>query len=541
MAEFRLDCIASFARQLGFTPADVRLQQLAAAEELLISIDAVKAYPLAYVVFRITGFHPKAVDAELLTGIALQHDLGLLVERTSDTLATRAADLPEPVLTIEDLTEKFNVTSKTIQRWRRRGLAARRFVFGDGKRRVGFRLAVVERFIALHGAAVSETANVSRLEKQELSGIVTGARRLARQGGCSIEQICVRLARRFGRSPLTILHTLKKFDAEHTDVAVLPDARAGMTPGERAKLLRAYGRSGSLAIAARRLGRPRSEAYRVVLDDRARRLTARKARFIDDPLYHDTAAADLIAALVCQDELPSPGCPEDRRVPADLPSHLRDLYRTPLLTVGRERALFLQFNYHKFLFAQARRRFDPAVARGRDLAKLEQHLADATRVKNDIVAANLRLVVSVAKRHVRPGLPLPELMSEGNITLMRAVEGFDVQRGNRFSTYATLALMKGFARSVPAMRSAAVIGGAEKLAALPDRSGCGLARFADREHVRYLLSTLTERERHVLALQFGLDDNRSEVGLTVGLSRQRLREIEASALAKLRISSAAHR
>ena len=85
---------------------------------------------------------------------------------------------------------------------------------------------------------------------------------------------------------------------------------------------------------------------------------------------------------------------------------------------------------------------------------LEGHLARRTEVKNQIVRANLRLVVSVARKHLRPGLSLMELISDGNITLMRAVEGFDVHRGHRFSTYATLALMKGFARSVPQMLSA---------------------------------------------------------------------------------------
>src|SRR5205814_4124045 len=88
-----------------------------------------------------------AVSTDQLAGLALQHDLGLLIERVSDTLDIATASIPEPVLAIDDVTERFNVTSKTIQRWRRKGLPARRFVFGDGKRRVGFLLSSVERFV----------------------------------------------------------------------------------------------------------------------------------------------------------------------------------------------------------------------------------------------------------------------------------------------------------------------------------------------------------------------------------------------------------
>jgi len=113
---------------MTFTPADTRSAQISAAETLVHDLDATKAYPLDFVVFRITGYHPKRVSTELLTGLALQHDLGLLIEKLSETLDLAVREIAEPVLSIDDVTERFNVTSKTIQRWRRRGLPARRFI-----------------------------------------------------------------------------------------------------------------------------------------------------------------------------------------------------------------------------------------------------------------------------------------------------------------------------------------------------------------------------------------------------------------------------
>ena len=69
--------------------------------------------------------------------------------------------------------------------------------------------------------------------------------------------------------------------------------------------------------------------------------------------------------------------------------------------------------------------------------------------RNRIVCANLRLVVSIAKRYVRPGQNFSELVSDGNVSLMRAVRLFDYSLGNRFSTYATWAVVNNFAHSIP--------------------------------------------------------------------------------------------
>src|ERR1044071_5003712 len=112
MAEYRLDTIASLARQMTFTPRHTLTAQLTSAEGLLHDIDPAKAYPYDFIVFRITGYHPKRVGSDLLTGVALQHDLGLLIEQLSETLDVACEHLAEPVLSIEDVTERFNVTSK---------------------------------------------------------------------------------------------------------------------------------------------------------------------------------------------------------------------------------------------------------------------------------------------------------------------------------------------------------------------------------------------------------------------------------------------
>jgi RNA polymerase sigma factor (sigma-70 family) len=544
---------------MAFTPADTRRAQLRGAEDLLLSIDPAKAYPFDFVVFRITGYHPRSADdpGELLTGLALQHDLGLLIEQVSDTLDEQTVHLAEPVLQIDDVATRFNVTSKTIQRWRRRGLAARKFIFPDGKRRVGFLLGSVERFLAGNQEQVSRGANFSQVGDAERDEIVRRARRLAEGCHCCINEICRRLARKLNRSPLTILHTIRKHDEEHPDEAVFPHAAEPVADAARLRILRSYRQGQSLTSLSRRWCQTRSSIYRVIVDERVARVTKRKVKFIDDPLYHQPDAAEVIDALLKQNELPSDPSGEAVRIPRDLPPYLQDLYREPLLTPARERSLFLKYNFHKFQFVTARRRLEPQFAKARDLVTLERLLRRAVEVKNQIVRANLRLVVSVARKHLRPGLNLMELVSDGNLTLMRAVESFDIHKGVRFSTYGTLALMKGFARSVPQMQAATRrnSGSIEKLLEVPDgRLESVDQRLGDRDQVRAMLQRLSDRERRVVAAHFGIDlrdasqraadaapvepASYDELAVALGLSKQRVRQIEQAALEKLRAAAA---
>jgi RNA polymerase primary sigma factor len=542
MAKFRIDTLDKLARQLTFSPHDVRVAQIAAAEDLLHTLDPAKAYPLEFVIFRITGYHPRHAEALLFPGEALQHDLGQLIETVSASLDLQACAIREPVLSIDDVTEKFNVTSKTIQRWRRKGLPARRFLFADGKRRVGFLLSSVERFVSIHENQVAQSANFTQVDDAERETILRRAARLAHRG-CCVREITRRIARKLHRSPLTILHIVRKFDQENAERAIFPSAATPISDKQKSFILRKHEKGIAIRRLASRLNRPPGDVYRVLLEIRTDRIKRRKIRFIDDPLYHQDDAPQVVDSIVAQEEIGSGrASPEETRIPRDIPPYLQDLYRTPLLTPAKERALFLKFNYHKCQFVTARRQLDPELTRRHDLDRLEELLDHATQVKNAIVRANLRLVVSVARKHLRPSLSLMELISEGNITLMRAVESFDFHKGNRFSTYATLALMKGFARTVPQLLSASKksSGDVAILADVADRRAAPAAdSLQRRDEVTHLLSRLSDRERAVLTAHFGLNNQPAaetceQLARRLGLTKQRVRQIQQSALDKLR-------
>jgi len=544
MAQYGIDHIAELARQLEFTPTSNRLVQVDAAEQLLLEIEPDKAYPLEFIVFRITGYSPKPVDQPMLAGVALQHDLGLLIEHVSKTLDLAYEATSLPVLTIEQACKTFAVTSKTLQRWRRKGLPARRYLFPDGKRRVAFSVASVQRFMAAHSDTLLEVGNVSRVEADELTRILRHARRLAVHCRCDKDSLLRRLSRRFHRSVLAIEPLLERHDQEQPDEPILTRVREPLSASKQRWLLRRWRRGGGLLKLSRRLRVPRSAAYDVLMRDRVERLQRRRVKFIDDPLYHQDQAQTAIDEIVAQQELLDGPDSESTRVPRDLPPALQSLCRAPLLSRNRERSLFLALNWHKFQYVMLRRTLDPQRVTARQLTVLEEHGRRAAAVKNQLVAANLRLVISVARKHLRPGLNLMELISDGSLTLIRAADSFDTHRGNRFSTYATFALMKGFARSVPRMLNEQHHNCGDA-AAFGDIADQHTAQVWDRmgltQDLQALLAALEPRERDVLQAHWGLFDRDAasyeQVGERLGLSRQRVRQIEQGALAKLRIQA----
>src|SRR3972149_1628445 len=170
-------------QQVRFAPPAKKMEQVAQAEKLLGELEPKRTYSYEYVCYRITNFRSESYPDLKLSGKEARHDLRLFVEDVSDAANVSVDSAGEKVLTVEQIAKEFNVSTKTISRWRRQGLVSWRFVM-DGRKRVGFLQSSVERFVEQNQDRVRRGSQFSQLSDEERSLIIERARRLARAGGC---------------------------------------------------------------------------------------------------------------------------------------------------------------------------------------------------------------------------------------------------------------------------------------------------------------------------------------------------------------------
>jgi RNA polymerase primary sigma factor/RNA polymerase sigma factor len=237
------------------------------------------------------------------------------------------------------------------------------------------------------------------------------------------------------------------------------------------------------------------------------------------------------------------------RLPSGLPAYVASLYDVPLLTREQETHLFRKMNYLKYKASRLRDTLDVSRPRSRLMDQIQRLYDESVATKNQIIRANLRLVVSIAKRYVGPAEDFFELVSDGNMSLMRAAEKFDVSRGNKFSTYASWAIMKNFARTIPDVlrhRDRFCSNHAETFNTREDNRADQYAQESaqiQREsHVEGILRRLDERERQIVTSRFGLARGREpltfkQVGAVLGVTKERVRQIQYRAMSKLRTAA----
>ncbi len=529
-------------QQARFAPKERRLEQIDRAETLHAEIDLGRCYPYEYLCFRITGFRPEGSPALVLEGKDVWHDLRLFVEDLSGTVGQAAEQASEPVLTVDAVSRRFNVSTRTVARWRAQGLVARRFII-DGRTKVGFLESSLVRFVETHRDQVDRGTRFRQLTDDERDEIIRRARRMAQFGRGGLVEIARRIARKMERSTETVRTTLKTYDRDHPDRAIFPPTDGPLDDEAKAQIYKLYRRGVSVEVLTRQFGRTRSSIYRVINEMRARRLLAAKLEFMPHPSFDDPAARSLIVGPIPE---PVDGrSPRRSKAPKGLPPYLGSLYEVPLLGRDHEAHLFRKMNYLKCLANGLRDRLDPARAKTADLDEIERLQEEALAVKNQIIRSNLRLVVSIAKRHVGPSNNFFELVSDGNMSLIRAVEKFDYARGNKFSTYASWAIMKNFARTIPEenyRRDRFVTGHEEMFEAAADNRTdeheyeSALKRM--QEAVKGMLGRLDDRERRIIVSRYGLngasEQTLEQLGKELGITKERVRQIESRAQEKLR-------
>ena len=217
------------------------------------------------------------------------------------------------------------------------------------------------------------------------------------------------------------------------------------------------------------------------------------------------------------------------------------------LSGKEEAAMFLRYNYARYRLGRllARHAGSTARAQRREIDLWHRRMMDC---KETLARANMALVVAMAKRTRIPNVEFSELISEGNMAMLRSIEKFDVSRGFKFSTYACRSILKSFKRLATKTGRYRRLFPTEFDPELEKSDGDVHRHEVERrdsvEEVREMLRSsragLSELERKVLVQRFAIGSSArqamtlAEVGKTVGLTNERVRQIQNSALAKLR-------
>ena len=226
---------------------------------------------------------------------------------------------------------------------------------------------------------------------------------------------------------------------------------------------------------------------------------------------------------------------------------------TLLLTAAQERALFLQFNYCRYRVVKLREEISDAPVDhhlGRELLVWHRR---AEHYRDQIAQTNLALVLAMAKRTRMSDVDFADLVSEGNMALLRAVDKFDVSRGFKFSTYGCRAILKAFSRmGMTHSRYRQLF--PTDFDPKYEKSDYMLQKRSEHEEdcvdevrtiVRKNLADLTKIEQSVIQHRFALSDKMKndpqtrpltleQVGKVIGVTKERVRQIQNKALDKIR-------
>ncbi len=528
-------------QQVRLAPPARRIEQAEQARRLLAEIEPSKRYPYQFVCFRVTGYRPEGHADVLIDGADLTDDLLEMIRLLDD------------VLTLEEVSTQLNVSTKTIRRWRKFGLEGKLLLF-HGKRQLGFRQSTLDAFLKTHADRVERGGRFSQMTDAEREDVLRRAKRLSRVRGGTLTEVSRRIARRLNRSVEAIRYTIKNFDREHPDQALFPNLTGPLNAESKQLIYNSFRRGITVDTLARQFQRTRTSMYRVINEVRARRLLEQPLDYIPSPEFDDAA---LEAAFLAP--MPDGEAYEAKRrsmhAPKDVPPELASCYEYPLLSKDQEQHQFRKMNYLKYRAAQLRNQLrkegeefevDPTRVRIQTLKEIEDLQEEANAVKEMLIQANMRLVVNIAKKHSGQAENFFELLSDGNMSLIRAVEKFDYFRGFKFSTYASWAIMKNFARSIPEdkhRRERFITGHEDVFDAAPDNRTDEYEQLATQERathsVNRLLEYLEPREREIIRMRAGMDENGKnvtleEIGRKFGITKERVRQLNARAMSKLR-------
>lgn len=398
LSGLRVAALADLLTQVRFAPREALKRMIDRVEDLALEVSADHLYAEDWLIHKITGYRPQLDEPATLVGAAVLADLSSLAERLCAAAKLRPDEAPEHSIGVDELASRWNVSRKTIDRYRRRGLIARRVTHGPGKASLLFSIKSVSAFEAANRTTLADAGSFTRMDDQTRALILRRAARYRATLGCSLNQAADRLARKLGRSHEAIRQVLRKHDAQ-SPTPIFSDSGA-MTPRDAAFAARAAARFLEPADIARRLHRSTAAVRRAVNTHRLARLsTIDLAAPTEEWFSNPGADAQALTAPACENL----GAP----APTDLLEFLSQARQAPAPIGAQERAQAIAMSYLRWRAANTLSSIDRANPEAGLLDRVETDLRWCARLAAELVRAQVGTVVRTMQVRVRR--PLEEI------------------------------------------------------------------------------------------------------------------------------------
>ena len=399
LSSIRLDALSDLVAELRYTPREALRRCVERTESLATELDPETTYPMEWVVFRVTGYRPKDAPDAMVVGEALIADLSSLLEHLCDVAETGEEDINAEALSTEDLMERWGVSRRSVERYRRQGLVARRYDDESGVTRLAFSADVVEAFEDRRGDRLERARSFERIGAEERAWLYRRALRYRSSLGCRFAAIARRLSERSGRSLGAVRRALQAAD-EATGAPVFR-VRTNLAEQQSRTIARAIDWGIKPGVIAERYGRARTSVLRIAVDEHAARLRAHLDRILpaDAPTEADLdgAAEQILTAPGATDFTPPPPVLEAKAMLVSLETHPQP-EATQEAEAGAARYLLL---------LRAGRAIDAlasSMALSTAVDEIETDLRWALGLERMLVATQLPLVVRTIEQRLGFGL-----------------------------------------------------------------------------------------------------------------------------------------
>ena len=542
VASFKIAVIGELYRQLKYASPETRIRQMNAAEKLVEDIDGRQLYPEDFIIFRITTYRPRSDQTPpMLVGEALMSDLINLVQCLSDSL-----DLPpdfngrSPAL-LQDTASRLNISTKTVQRYRKRGLVCHYVLFPDQAKRLVCFEDSISRFVNRNQSRLRRASEFTRIEETTEQQIIRQARELHAREGLSLNEIAQQLAGLQGRAHETVRLLLKRHDQRAEEPIF--DERGPLTQRDIGVIFRARRFGVPVAMLARRFSKGAPAIHRAINRRRRELLKSLDLSYVKMSTFDlEDAASVILSAPAVVSGL------GNRLECTDALILIKQSRNALALDESDEDALVAGYHFLKKQAAEAIALLQDAP-NTRSLDEVETHLRWASALKGRLLSSGIPYAMKVIEQTLHKPLerhPADEIVHLIEIAfqvISRCIESLDpVGRRQKLAKVGAHALdmaLSALHQSKPSGRAAV----RHEAGSIPlvnfYRQICPWQSFLEpRPGLENLLDQLAPGDRAAITLRYGYEGGPPHtidaLAKKLGLSPQRATRLVQKMEAELR-------